>query len=347
MHVCVYAGSEKLVNKSGVGVAMGHQTSMLSRAGHTVEPYISRETEVVHINTVFPNSVLAAIKAKIKKKAVVYYGHSTMEDFRHSFIGSDLIAPAFGKWIKFCYSLGDVIITPTTYSKQLLTAYGIQKPIVALSNGIDTGYYAPDPKERKAFRKAYQIPEDAKVVMSVGHYIERKGILDFIQMAQAFPEVTFLWFGYTNPKLIPDKIKQAIANAPKNIKFPGFVSKEKLRQAYCGCDLFCFMSHEETEGIVVLEALACGIPTLVRDIPVYQGWLKHKEHTYKAVDRVEFIQYIEGILTQQLPNLVENGRAIAYSRSYEAIEQQLEEIYESIGVIYQRPPENKYVNLVS
>lgn len=37
--------------------------------------------------------------------------------------------------------------------------------------------------------------------------------------------------------------------------------------------LFCFMSHEETEGIVVLEALACCIPVLVRDIPVYEDWL--------------------------------------------------------------------------
>ena len=42
------------------------------------------------------------------------------------------------------------------------------------------------------------------------------------------------------------------------------------------------MSKEETEGIVILEALAMKIPTLIRDIPVYEGWLTDSKDVYKA-----------------------------------------------------------------
>ena len=98
--------------------------------------------------------------------------------------------------------------------------------------------------------------------------------------------------------------------APENVTFAGFVDRETLREAYCGADVFAFMSHEETEGIVVLEALACGIPTVVRDIPVYNGWLREGQNVYKASGTDEFQQKAEGLLTGTLPDLTPaSGRA--------------------------------------
>lgn len=52
-----------------------------------------------------------------------------MEDFRRSFRGSDRLAPLFRKWITFCYSLGDVVLTPTEYSRRLLESYGLKPPV--------------------------------------------------------------------------------------------------------------------------------------------------------------------------------------------------------------------------
>ncbi len=56
------------------------------------------------------------------------------------------------------------------------------------------------------------------------------------------------------------------------------------------------MSKEETEGIVILEALAMKIPTLIRDIPVYEGWLTDSKDVYKAKTLSEFETKITGIL---------------------------------------------------
>ena len=45
-----------------------------------------------------------------------------------------------------------------------------------------------------------------------------------------------------------EDVQAAIKNAPSNLEFPGFVNQEQLCEAYCGADVFAFLSKEETEG---------------------------------------------------------------------------------------------------
>ena len=103
--------------------------------------------------------------------------------------------------------------------------------------------------------------------------------------------------------------------------------RERLREAYQGADVFAFLSHEETEGIVVLEALACGIPTVLRDIPVYDGWLEDGKNIYKASNTDEFQRIVMGLLAGDLPDLTTAGRRTAEERSLEAVGERLKDIY--------------------
>lgn len=82
MKTYIYEGGFGIVAKSGVGSAIKHQKNMLKQAD-IEEAKSWKEADIVHINTVFPDSVLAACLAKMQGKKVVYYGHSTMEDFRN------------------------------------------------------------------------------------------------------------------------------------------------------------------------------------------------------------------------------------------------------------------------
>lgn len=328
MQVNLYAGCFSLVKRSGVGQAFLHQKEMLERIGVQATSRWSEPAEAVHFNTVFPDSFMASLIARRQKKKIVYYGHSTMEDFKNSFQYSNLFAPLFKRWIIRCYESGDVIITPTEYSKKLLQSYGIRKPIYSLSNGVDTDFFAPNAERRAAFRRKYGLGPEDKAVISVGHYIERKGLPDFIELARRMPQMRFFWFGYTNLNLVPKSIRTAIKNAPDNLCFPGYVEREELRDAYCGCDLFDFMSTEETEGIVVLEALACGIPTIVRDIPVYEDWLENGVNVYKAKDFRAFAEKAECILNGQLPDVTGAGLQVAQARSIPETGKKLMAIYE-------------------
>ncbi|MDE6454613.1 MAG: glycosyltransferase, partial [Dysosmobacter sp.] len=246
---------------------------------------------------------------------------------RSSFKGSNALAPLFKRWITFCYSLGDVVLTPTEYSRRLLEGYGLKKPVYSISNGVDTEFFKPDPAARSALRARYGLEAGEKVVVSVGHMIARKGLPEFLELARRIPEAKFLWFGWTNPRLIPQEIVRAMEDAPGNVIFPGFVGREELREAYQGADVFAFLSREETEGIVVLEALACGVPTVLRDIPVYGGWLEHGENVYKASNDDEFQRMVSGLLDRTLPDLTAAGRAVAESRSLEEVGKRLRAIY--------------------
>ncbi len=327
MKIYIYSGGEKLVGRSGVGQAIRHQRECLRRSGVPTTDRWTQDAAAVHVNTILPDSVFAALGAKLRGRKVIWYGHSTMEDFRSSFKGSNALAPLFKRWITFCYSLGDVVLTPTEYSKQLLEGYGLKKPVYSISNGVDTGFFKPDSAARAAFRARYGLGREEKVVVSVGHTIARKGVTEFLDLAERLPDVRFIWFGWTNPKLIPQEIAQAIQHAPANVLFPGYVDREKLREAYQGADVFAFLSHEETEGIVVLEALACGIPTVLRDIPVYGGWLQDGENVYKTSDNDGFQRIVSDLLDGTLRDITSAGRAVAESRSLEQVGKCLKEIY--------------------
>jgi 1,2-diacylglycerol-3-alpha-glucose alpha-1,2-glucosyltransferase len=310
MKIYLYKGGFSIVSKSGVGSAIRHQEQMLRETGAPVTAQW-KEADVVHINTVFPDSVIAAYLAKKQGKRVVYYGHSTMEDFRNSFIGSNKAAPLFQKWICFCYGLGDVILTPTDYSRRLLTGYGISKPVYAVTNGVDIDFFRADKNAGRQFRQKYGIPEDKKVVISAGHLIRRKGIFDFLNLAARMPETLFIWFGGGNSWAVPRDVKRAVRNKPENVMFAGYVEPQELKAAYCGADVFAFFSHEETEGIVVLEALACEVPVVVRDIPVYAGWLEDGIHVCKAADTESFQKKLEMIFSGECAGLTAEGRKLA------------------------------------
>ncbi len=179
MKIYIYKGGQSLVAKSGVGSAIRHQEKMLRAVGATVTD-IWKEADIVQINTVLPDSLLVARRARRQGKKVVYYGHSTMEDFKNSFIGSNLAAPLFKKWIRHCYRQGDVVITPTEYSRELLRNYDLHREIYALTNGVDTEFFHKTQQAGGRFRIFFHLPVDKKVVISAGRVL-RCGCLCVLQ----------------------------------------------------------------------------------------------------------------------------------------------------------------------
>lgn len=326
MKVYIYSGMQKMIEKSGVGRAIYHQRFAANQNKIGLAKGLE-DADIVHINTVFPKSLVLARKAKKMGIPVVYHAHSTREDFRNSYIGSNLLAPLFGKWIRHCYDTGTVIVTPTEYSKSLLLSYGIEKPIEAVSNGVDLAFYDRKKVDRTSFRKKYGYRETQKIIMSVGLTIDRKGVSDFVELAKRMPEYQFIWFGETDLNTVPPSTRKAVRTKLPNLRFAGYAKPKDLREAYGSCDLFLFPSKEETEGIVVLEALAMKIPILLRKIPVYDDWLKENEDVYKAGDIDDFEFKAREILEHKLPDLTDAGYQVVENRSLDKIGMRLGEIY--------------------
>lgn len=329
MKVLLYTSKVKDIEKSGIGKASMHQQQALKYANvsYTLNP--KDDYDIIHINSIFPDSLLMAKKAKQKGKKVVFHAHSTEEDFRNSFKFSNFASAPFKQWIKICYKTADVLLTPTSYSKGILETYGLNKEIIAISNGIDLDFWKSDEKAKQRFRNKYGFKNDDKVIMAVGLYIERKGILEFLELAKRMPEYKFIWFGYTAPSLRTIKVTEAMKNKTDNVYFPGYVSSDELKDAYAGSDIYIFPTKEETEGIVLLEALAMKINTIINDIPIYDS-LTDGYNVYKAKNIDEFETKIKGIINGSLPNITENGYKVAADRDIKKIGYKLKKIYENV-----------------
>ena len=321
MKLLLYTGGRSLVEKSGIGRAIAHQEQAFAAGGLDYTENAKDAYTEIHLNTVFPDSLWMARKARKQGKRVIYHGHSTREDFCNSFVGSNLLAPLFGKWLRLCYNSADQVVTPTPYAARLLGTYGLKSSVEVISNGVDTSFFCREKGDGARFRRAFGLEEEQPVVMSVGLPIARKGILDFLALAERFPQVTFFWFGALTGALLPPRIKHALQQAPDNVRFPGYVGRETLRDAYAGSDLFLFLTKEETEGIVVLEALSMKIPVLIRDIPVYDGWLEHEVNVYKSSSLEQFRTMMARMLQKEAPDLTEAGFRTAAGRDIHVIGQ--------------------------
>lgn len=330
LKVLLYTEGLKAISKSGLGKAIKHQMKALEDNGISYTTDLNDDYDILHINFYGPKSYLFAKKAKKMGKKIIYHAHSTEEDFRNSFIGSNLVSSQFKQWLIMCYSLGDRILTPTPYSKKLLESYGIEIPITAISNGVDVNFFKHNDKLGYEFRKKFNFKKNEKVIMAVGLYIERKGILDFVELARRLPEYKFIWFGHSPLAASPLKIRQAVNTKLDNLFFPGYVEPDILKGAYSGADLYLFPTLEETEGIPILEACSAKIKTIIRDIPVFDEWLIDGINVYKAKDIDDFEVKIKKVLNNELPDLTEEAYKVALSRDSKKVGEELIEIYKEV-----------------
>lgn len=141
------------------------------------------------------------------------------------------------------------------------------------------------------------------------------------------PDVTFIWFGGGNDSFVTQEVKEAVKNKSENVIFAGFVEASELKNAYRGADAFAFFSYEETEGIVVLEALACEVPVILRDIPVYKGWIEDQVQAYKVHNLEEYKNQLMHIFENNQEQLLKNARELAENRSIKAAGERLKVVY--------------------
>lgn len=329
MKVLLYLEAEHYLRKSGIGRAIKHQERALELAGvpYTTNP--KEDYDLVHVNTYGYKSWRLMSQAKRLGKKVIMHGHSTEEDFRDSFIGSNLLSPLFRWYLCQFYKKADAIITPTTYSKRLIANYGISTPIYAVSNGIDLSRYTTTSSKEAIFRQYFKLTEDQPVVMCAGLYFKRKGIEDFIKVAEKMPHVRFIWFGETNKWVIPWSVRRLVEkHHPQNVTFAGYIKGDIFEGAMTGSDAFFFPSKEETEGIVVLEALASRQHAVLRDIPVYEGWIDSRA-AHLASDVDGFVAALSAILAGKTDKR-EAGFKVAQSRAIQQIGQELKAVYQDI-----------------
>lgn len=330
MKTLLYFESQDKIKKSGIGRALRHQMQALDLVGveHTL---LQKDNfDIAHINTYFLKSRRLLKRMKKTGVPVIVHGHSTIEDFRHSFRLWRLMALWFNPNLMWFYRHADFIITPTEYSKKLIDNYKLGTKVIHVSNGIDANEYSFDQSKVQAFKQYFNIVDGQKVVIGVGFPFNRKGIKDFFSVASMRPEITFIWFGFLQSYLTSLDVKKAIKKRPKNVIMPGYIDNAIIKGAYHYAECLFFPSYEETEGIVVLEALASHCPVLIRDIGVYADWLEDGLNCYKATTNKQFVEKLDVIINSDTSDIEREGYKLVEERTLKSVGQSLKNAYEQL-----------------
>ncbi len=335
MKVCLYLefSGLPLVRKSGFLTAFRNQKGALEAAGVEVVADPRGDYEILHLHSYGPRSFYYLKRARRLGRKVVIHAHSIGSyDLRDSFTLTNLIAPLYERLLHTFYSKGDAIFTPSARAKELLQGKGLRPPIAVVSNGVDVEQLRPSPEKRERYRRELRLSRFT--VASAGNVIPRKGVMDFIAVARLLPEYDFVWYGQRWNRLLAyhPKMERMLVLAAKqpNLRFPGFA--RDIQGALSAADLFFFPSWGENQPMALLEAAACGLPLVVRDLPEYRGWLVEGENCLKGQKVEEFAQRIK-MVAEDLAlreRLSAAARRLAEEHSLERVGARLVELYSAL-----------------
>ena len=278
--------------------------------------------DMIHCHGCFPYTSHLLKRGRKSKKPAILSLHQNHHDVDHSFLFSKPLSQIFKLYLKRYCTHSDMIICPTEYSKQIAKKeLGIKKPIRLISNGIETQKFNYSLEKRVKFRKRYGL--NKPTILNVGMPTARKGFFDFIQFSRRLKDLYFIWVGTRAFPIIQPNYKINF----KNFIMPGFV--EDIVSAYSGCDIFCFPSYYEGEGIAILEAISCGLPIIIRDLSVYDGRFTDGDNCLKARTNKEFIENINFLLDNpdECKRIAKNGLKTAKKFDIKNTGKQIFELY--------------------
>jgi glycosyltransferase involved in cell wall biosynthesis len=152
------------------------------------------------------------------------------------------------------YNKCDKIIVPSKAIKTVLKEHGIKKEIVVVSNGIILNLFKPKNNYKENFK-----------LICIGRISYEKNIDVVIKsvdiVRQIYPSIILEIIG-PGPALPSLKKLVRSLSLTRNVKFLGKVDYKKLSPFYRKGDIFLTASTMETQGLVILEAMACGLPII-------------------------------------------------------------------------------------
>ncbi len=210
---------------------------------------------------------------------LVFTHHSLYEENVHYMPGNEEALKRFVIELATGYgNLADHVFAPSESVMLMMRERGMLSNIDVVPTGIYTEQFAKG--SGKALRKKLNIPADVFVVGHVGRLAPEKN-LEFVtravsQFLKKEPQAHFL-IGGTGPSEESIKAIMVEEGVADRLHLAGMLQGKDLVNAYHAMDVFVFASQSETQGLVVTEAMAAGIPVVAVDAPgvreVVKDWV--------------------------------------------------------------------------
>ncbi|WP_251344172.1 glycosyltransferase [Haloplanus halophilus] len=231
------------------------------RLGVPVIPRRVRDVDVVHAHTPFAIGIAGLRLARRRDRPLVASYHTPTAEY------ADYVAPgeavealverASKGYERWFFDRADAVVAPSEATATHLTdEVGVSTPVTVVPNGIDTERFRPvDPGD---FLARHGLDDAGTLLGYTGRHGYEKRLRDAVDAAAAL-DVTLV-FGGDGPAR--EDLETRAAERGVDARFLGFLDREELPAFYSALDAFVFPSPIETQGLVALEANACGTPVV-------------------------------------------------------------------------------------
>jgi glycosyltransferase involved in cell wall biosynthesis len=225
------------------------------------------EPDLVHIQTPFIAHYQGTALARALRVPVIETYHTYFEEYLHHYV--PLMPRAVMRFVARRFTVSqcnvlDSLVVPSRAMEQALLDYGVRCPLHIIPTGMEMERFAGGDGQR--FRAQLGIAPGQPVLVHVGRIAHEKNIeflfRMFARVARSKPGAVFIVAG-EGPALTSCKAYVRSLGIAKHVRFVGYLSREReLLDCYRSGDLFVFSSRTETQGLVLLEAMALGVPVV-------------------------------------------------------------------------------------
>ena len=227
----------------------------------------TKKFDLIHIHTPFVAHYAGLKLGKLLQLPVVETYHTFFEDYLHHYLPwiPKMAARGLARFIskKQCNQV-DAIVAPSQPMLDVLRTYGIKTRAAVIATGLQASSF----KEANgdAFREKYGIALQRPMLLYVGRVAHEKNIDFLVRVTQllvkVMPEALLVITGEgpAEPSL---RALVKTLGIEKNVQFIGYLERHtELNACYKAADIFVFASKSETQGLVLLEAMAQGTPVV-------------------------------------------------------------------------------------
>lgn len=243
--------------------------------------------DINHAHTPFMMGVHALTISKFDRKPLVGSFHTLFTNssvIKEYTVDSKIVRKTIlkysWKYAKFFYDNCNSTAAPSEAIKRMLIRKDI-KNVDVIPNGTDLKRFNPKIDGSKVRSKLLKSGRE-RLVMYVGRLSREKRLETLINSARSFKDenVRFALVG-TGPAYNYYQRMISRLNLHDKIKLVGFVDNSELPKYYAACDAFCIPSTFETQGVVSLEAMACGKPVIGADYLALSDLIKNGKNGEK------------------------------------------------------------------
>lgn len=227
------------------------------------------EPDVVHAHHPFLLGDTALRLASAHDVPVAFTNHTRYEDYTH-YVPGDL--PGMKRFVIELASgyadLCDAVIAPSESIRTLLLGRSIETPIHVVPTGVELDIFREG--DGAGVRRRAGVPEDAFVVGHVGRLAQEKNLVWLAGVLAHFlaeaPD-RHLIVGGSGPSERSLTSACDAAGVRERLHLLGTLDRRQVADCYHAMDAFAFASHTETQGLVIAEAMAAGVPVVALDAP--------------------------------------------------------------------------------